>query len=94
MKVPRLLFTTLAALALSSPVGAALNGDIGLYSNATGNGPNIIFVHGWTCETSVWHEQIPAFDKSYRVVTLDLPSHGRSGLASKSNKGPFLGNWK
>ena len=37
-----------------------------------------MFVHGWTCDSSSWAAQVPAFSKDHRVITLDLPGHGRS----------------
>lgn len=37
-----------------------------------------MFVHGWTCDSSSWTGQVPAFAKDYRVITLDLPGHGKS----------------
>jgi len=39
----------------------------------------IVFVHGWTCDSSSWSAQVPAFSKDHRVITLDLPGHGQSG---------------
>lgn len=41
--------------------------------------PALVFIHGWSCNQSVWKEQIPYFEKKYRVVTLDLAGHGASG---------------
>jgi pimeloyl-ACP methyl ester carboxylesterase len=38
----------------------------------------VIPVHGWTCDETTWTEQVPALTKEYRVVTLDLPGHGKS----------------
>ena len=38
----------------------------------------MIFIHGWTCDSSSWTSQVPAFAKKYRVVTVDLPGHGKS----------------
>ena len=38
-----------------------------------------MFVHGWTCDSSSWTGQVPALAKQYRVITLDLPGHGKSG---------------
>jgi len=35
-------------------------------------------VHGYACDESTWSEQAPALAKQYRVVTLDLPGHGKS----------------
>lgn len=43
-----------------------------------GSGHTIIFVHGWTCDETSWSRQVPAFVGKYRVITLDLPGHGKS----------------
>ncbi len=40
----------------------------------------IVFVHGWTCDSSTWARQVPALARKYQVVTLDLPGHGKSGM--------------
>lgn len=40
----------------------------------------VVFIHGWTCNQAFWRDQIDAITGAgYRVVTLDLPGHGRSG---------------
>ena len=31
------------------------------------------------CDETSWDAQVPVFEKSYRVITLDLPGHGQSG---------------
>lgn len=41
----------------------------------------LVFVHCWTCDRTYWKEQVDAFAKDYRVVTLDLAGHGDSGDA-------------
>jgi pimeloyl-ACP methyl ester carboxylesterase len=38
----------------------------------------VILVHGWTCDESSWDAQVPVLSQKYRVVTLDLPGHGKS----------------
>ena len=38
----------------------------------------LVFVHGWTCNETSWSSQVPVFQKNYRVVTIDLPGHGKS----------------
>ena len=43
--------------------------------------PTLIFVHGWSCDSRYWREQIPEFSKKYRVVVLDLAGHGHSGMS-------------
>jgi pimeloyl-ACP methyl ester carboxylesterase len=59
--------------------GATVDG-IPIHSTVRGKGPKtIVFVHGWTCDETSWDAQAPAFEKDYRVITLDLPGHGKSG---------------
>ena len=50
-----------------------------IHSTSVGQGPKtIMLVHGWTCDESSWSEQVPALAKKYRVITMDLPGHGKS----------------
>jgi sigma-B regulation protein RsbQ len=73
----RLGVLVLAFAALAST--ASVDG-IPIHSTVHGAGPKtIIFVHGWTCDESSWSNQVPVFEKNYRVITLDLPGHGKSG---------------
>jgi pimeloyl-ACP methyl ester carboxylesterase len=71
------------AITLSAIASAASVDGIPIHSTVRGNGPKtIVFVHGWTCDESSWREQVPFFEKNYRVITLDLPGHGKSGSPS------------
>ncbi len=78
----RTLLGILVAIALTlAPVSAASVDGITLHSASAGKGSAaLIFVHGWTCDSSSWTAQVPEFAKKYRVLTLDLPGHGQSGL--------------
>lgn len=59
---------------------AASVDGVPIHSTVHGKGPKtIVFVHGWTCDETSWDAQVPVFEKDYRVVTLDLPGHGKSG---------------
>lgn len=40
----------------------------------------LIFVHGWSCDSRYWKEQVKHFSKKYRVVVMDLAGHGNSGF--------------
>ena len=60
------------------PAAAASVDGLAIHSTVQGQGKTIIFVHGWTCDDSSWDNQVPAFMHDYRVVTLDLPGHGKS----------------
>jgi pimeloyl-ACP methyl ester carboxylesterase len=58
--------------------GATVDG-IQIHSSSHGAGPRtVILVHGWTCDETTWEAQVPVLSKQYRVVTLDLPGHGKS----------------
>ena len=72
----RLIF----ALAFAWSLSAATVDGIQINSASTGEGPKtVILVHGWTCDQTTWSEQVPVLSKKYRVLTLDLPGHGKTG---------------
>jgi pimeloyl-ACP methyl ester carboxylesterase len=75
----RLLVWAAPLIALFALPGWAASVDgMKIHSSSAGTGPTIVFVHGWTCDSSSWDGQVPAFASNYRVITLDLPGHGRS----------------
>ena len=45
-----------------------------------GDGPiAVVFVHGWSCDETVWEKQGPALvAQNIRAITIDLPGHGQS----------------
>ena len=76
----------LASVLLAAALSAASVDGIKIHSSAAGKGPKtVILVHGWTCDETTWNSQVPELSKQYRVITLDLPGHGRSG-APKDGK--------
>ena len=44
-----------------------------------GNGEHLLFVHGWGVDKRIWRQQSKFFSQYYRVMTIDLPGHGKSG---------------
>jgi pimeloyl-ACP methyl ester carboxylesterase len=45
----------------------------------TGSGePALVFIHGWCCNQSMWHDQIEAFAPKQRIIAIDLRGHGES----------------
>jgi sigma-B regulation protein RsbQ len=75
-------FVTLAAVAVHA---ATLDG-INIHSTSTGKGAKtLMLVHGWTCDETSWAGNVPELAKQYRVITVDLPGHGKSG-APKDGK--------
>jgi pimeloyl-ACP methyl ester carboxylesterase len=80
------LSLALLALVFASSASAASVDGMRIQSASTGSGKaTIVFVHGWTCDSTSWDAQVPVLAKRYRVITLDLPGHGRSG-APKDGK--------
>jgi len=70
----------LLALTLATVSSAATVDGINIHSTVRGKGPKtIVFVHGWTCDETSWDAQVPVFSRTHRVITLDLPGHGKSG---------------
>ena len=43
-----------------------------------GEGPSLVFLHGWGVDKRVWRQQSKYFSHNYRVLTVDLPGHGQS----------------
>jgi pimeloyl-ACP methyl ester carboxylesterase len=48
------------------------------YTNCGKGDTALFFVHGWSCDETVWAEQEPALAGKIRVITIDLPGHGQS----------------
>lgn len=46
--------------------------------------PTLVFIHCWSCNRHLWDNQVAEFSKTHRVVTIDLPGHGESGLERKN----------
>ena len=38
----------------------------------------MVMVHGWTCSAAFWRMQAVDFARLYRVISIDLPGHGKS----------------
>jgi pimeloyl-ACP methyl ester carboxylesterase len=43
-----------------------------------GEGPVVVFLHGFTLDRTMWNEQVLALRSRYRVLAIDLPGHGSS----------------
>ncbi len=76
----RLLLTAVLTLvALPLHAATAMLDGMKIHSTSKGTGSRtLVLVHGWTCDETSWAANVPELSKHYRVITLDLPGHGRS----------------
>lgn len=44
-----------------------------------GEGEAVLFIHGFGVSSRLWVNQLEHFKSVYRVITVDLPGHGKSG---------------
>jgi pimeloyl-ACP methyl ester carboxylesterase len=59
---------------------AAANGIL-LHYQQSGEGPDVVMIHGITGNLAIWHlEIVPALTSQYRVTTYDLRGHGYSDV--------------
>lgn len=49
----------------------------------TGDGPDVILLHGVGLDASMWDRCLPTLSESCRVTTVDLPGHGGSPPAAE-----------
>ncbi len=40
----------------------------------------LIFIHGWSLDSRLWHYQVNEFSKQHQVITMDLAGHGNSSF--------------
>lgn len=50
-----------------------------LHVEVAGDGPTIVFVHGYSLNLSTWHYQIRDLTRQYRLVLYDHRGHGKTG---------------
>lgn len=74
--------TTVAAIgagtAIPSSSSAQERRPARLFFTDTGDGVDVLLLHGWTCDSHDWSWQLPVFESRYRVIVPDLRGHGRS----------------
>jgi len=75
----RLLLSVILAIPITAPIHAAAVDGANVHWSSKGTSKQaVILVHGWTCDESSWDPQVPVLSQKYRVITLDLPGHGKS----------------
>jgi|SRR5580658_88696 pimeloyl-[acyl-carrier protein] methyl ester esterase len=55
-----------------------------LYYETHGQGRDLVLLHGWSLNLRVWDPLVQRLQPQFRVITVDLPGHGRSDWDRKA----------
>jgi len=80
--------TVMSGFTLSTSVLASNANPPKLFYTDKGHGQNIMFIHGWTCDSHDWSWQLPFFESKYRTVAIDLRGHGQSEVLPSGSYSP------
>lgn len=53
------------------------------YRDSGGTGPTVLMTHGIAASLEFWQKQMDTADGSVRLIALDLPGHGLSGMGQQ-----------
>lgn len=56
-----------------------------IYYEVTGLGTPLLLMHGFNRSAEDWKPYVEELSRSYRVITVDLPGHGRSDVLDSGN---------
>ena len=63
--------------------GVATMNDGSLYYEVTGDGPPLVFLHGFSVDHRMWDSQVDFFAQHHQVIRYDLRGFGRSSLPTE-----------
>src|SRR5258706_9031496 len=67
-----------AAAVTRAPATSAVSNSRALHAESSGNGPPLVFWHGWAANLRVFDGLRAALAGHWRTMAIDLPGHGRS----------------
>jgi pimeloyl-ACP methyl ester carboxylesterase len=88
-KLLKLVGASAAAISLpDAEAKSAQHKQPKLYYTEVGTGRNLMFIHGWSCDSHDWSWQLPQFESKYRTVAIDLRGHGSSEVTPSGTYKP------
>jgi len=64
------------------------NGSV--FYQIKGNGPSIVFLHGFLEDHSIWNFFVKKLSRNYQVLTVDLPGFGKSSVFGEVHTMEFM----
>jgi pimeloyl-[acyl-carrier protein] methyl ester esterase len=64
-----------------------------LHVQVRGRGPDLVLLHGWAANLGVWKDFTRALCGKFRIISLDLPGHGKSDWDSQADS-PAAQTWR
>lgn len=61
-----------------------------IYYETRGEGPAILLLHGFLEDSRMWEPLMSYLQEKFRVVTMDLPGHGRSDVFNDTHSMEFM----
>ena len=61
-----------------------------LYTQTSGEGPELVLLHGWGLHSGIWDGLMPLLEPHARVTRVDLPGHGRSPWSGEATLDALL----
>ena len=65
-------------------------GNIAVSYDETGKGRPLVFLHGYLEAKEVWKPLTEILSREYRIITIDLPGHGSSGITGEVHTMEFI----
>ena len=65
-------------------------GNIAVSYDETGKGRPLVFLHGYLEAKEVWKPLTEILSRAYRIITIDLPGHGSSGITGEVHTMEFI----
>lgn len=69
---------------------ATVSKEIHIHVDDRGQGPPMVFVHGWLNDSTVWSGAVAELESDFRCLSVDLRGHGQSDAAGEGNYGRAL----
>ncbi len=69
----------------NSPMVSVLYKETPVHYTDEGSGNTIVFLHGFLESSEIWKDFSASLSEKFRIICIDLPGHGKSGLLPGKN---------